>query len=239
MNPEKAIVLLSGGLDSSTLLYHLVNERKEVTALSVHYGQRHANELSYARAIVRDAGVQLVEVALSAALAPIFEGAESSQVGRREAVPEGHYAAGNMKLTVVPGRNLLLLAVAAALAVSRGAKAVAYAAHAGDHPVYPDCRPDFIRATAEALWSGYGLHLDAPFSGMTKAEIVSLGHVLGVPYAYTWSCYNAGLLQCGRCSTCVERREAFHIAGVPDPTTYLDQTDFWRTVVSTPPQSSW
>jgi 7-cyano-7-deazaguanine synthase len=232
MESKKAVVLLSGGLDSSTLLYQLLAEGKTVIALSVHYGQRHAIELSAARRIAGRANVELVEVALAAALLPVFDGAQSSQVGRFVDVPEGHYADENMKLTVVPGRNLLLIATAAALAVSRKAGAVAYAAHAGDHPVYPDCRPDFIEATRDAIDFGYGLELDAPFARLTKAGIVAIGSGLDVPFHLTRSCYTSSDIQCGRCSTCVERREAFDLAGVDDPTVYSDTTDFWKKVIA-------
>jgi 7-cyano-7-deazaguanine synthase len=230
MLDTKSVVLLSGGLDSSTLLFLEKSRRTQVIALSVHYGQRHAVELVSARRIANAADVELVEVALAAALVPVFDGAASSQVGAKMAVPEGHYSAENMAVTVVPGRNLLLLATAAALAVSRGAAIVAYAAHAGDHAQYPDCRLPFINATADALREGYDVILSAPFAAVDKTEIVSTGARLGVPFALTRSCYQEDDEQCGKCGTCVERREAFFLARVPDPTFYTDKSEYWRTV---------
>jgi 7-cyano-7-deazaguanine synthase len=129
-----------------------------------------------------------------------------------------------MRVTVVPNRNMILLAVAIGHAIASGADAVAYGAHAGDHAVYPDCRPAFAEAMAEAAGLCHydpGVTLLRPFIDRTKADIVRLGAALGVPFALTWSCYEGGVRHCGRCGTCVERREAFTLAGVPDPTEYL------------------
>jgi 7-cyano-7-deazaguanine synthase len=125
-----------------------------------------------------------------------------------------------MAATVVPNRKLILLAVAAGYAASRGAGAVAYAAHAGDHAIYPDCRPEFVAAAENAILAGCGVELLAPFLTMTKAEIVKTGAVCGFPFEFTWSCYKGLEIHCGKCGTCVERREAFELAGVPDPTIY-------------------
>ena len=137
-------------------------------------------------------------------------------------VAEGHYTEETMKSTVVPNRNMILLAVAAGHVISRGGGRVAYAAHGGDHAIYPDCRPEFADAMAHALsladWSTVELH--RPFVGWSKADIVRRGAELEVPFAQTWSCYQGGEQHCGRCGTCIERREAFDLAGVPDPTPY-------------------
>lgn len=127
-----------------------------------------------------------------------------------------------MKLTVVPNRNMILLALAGAWAVSTKSEAIAYAAHAGDHAIYPDCRPEFAEAMQGALllcdW--HPVRIARPFLAMSKADLVKLGAELGVPFALTWSCYKGGDKHCGKCGTCVERREAFELAGVPDPTKY-------------------
>lgn len=137
-------------------------------------------------------------------------------------LPEGHYAAESMKATVVPNRNMVLLAIAASWALSLGAERVAYAAHGGDHAIYPDCRPEFAVAMDVVFgvcdWKALSLY--APFLDATKADLVKLGAQLAVPFELTWSCYAGGEKHCGRCGTCVERREAFKLAGVTDPTTY-------------------
>jgi len=220
----KIVVLLSGGLDSSTLLYVLKDEGLDPLALAVRYGQKHVRELGAARKIADHAGVELVTADLVHALSPIFNGARSSQVGQKVDVPTGHYADESMKLTIVPNRNMLLLAVAGALAVSRGIKAVAYAAHAGDHPIYPDCRPEFIDAASQALQLGSGIMLLDPFANMSKTAIAQKAHELAVPVEHTYSCYEGRADHCGKCGTCFERKEAFRDAGVPDPTPY--ETDF-------------
>ncbi len=137
-------------------------------------------------------------------------------------VPLGHYEAENMKATIVPNRNMVFLAVATAWAISQKAQYIAYAAHSGDHAIYPDCRPEFADAMAQAikLADWHPVELLRPFVSKTKAEIVKLGQELGVPYQWTWSCYQGGSVHCGACGTCIERREAFALAGVPDPTEY-------------------
>jgi len=139
-------------------------------------------------------------------------------------VPAGHYTNETMKLTVVPNRNMIMLSVAIGWAVSGKADAVAYAAHAGDHTIYPDCRPAFIEAIrqAAALCDWHRVELLTPFVGKTKRDIVRLGAELDVPFGQTWSCYVGGEVHCGRCGTCVERREAFKSAGVDDPTVYAN-----------------
>jgi 7-cyano-7-deazaguanine synthase len=139
-----------------------------------------------------------------------------------------HYAAENMSVTVVPNRNAIMLSIAYGVAVARGASLVACAVHAGDHYVYPDCRPEFIEAFDQMqsrAVEGFGdpdLRLDAPFMRKTKTEIVEIGYTLGVPYEDTWSCYEGGELHCGLCGTCTERKEAFRLAGIHDPTKYRE-----------------
>lgn len=218
----KIVSLLSGGLDSTVLASEFVVDGDEVLGLSVHYGQRHADqELAAAEAVA--AALRIPHVVVDAtALAVLLTG--SALTSPEIAVPHGHYADASMKATVVPNRNMLLLAMAGALAISASADAIAYAAHAGDHPIYPDCRPEFMdamrRTFALAAWKP--IRLEAPFAHRTKAEIVTLGVQLDAPLALTYSCYAGAPTHCGRCGTCVERREAFEVAGVEDPTHYAD-----------------
>lgn len=215
----KVVCLVSGGLDSCVLAASLAADGDAVRSLSVHYGQRHARELRSAEAVAARLGIphQLLDLTPLGALL-----GGSSQTDSRVPVPEGHYADESMRTTVVPNRNMILLAVAVATAIGSRFDAVAYAAHAGDHPVYPDCRPEFVAAlrSAVALCDWEPPLLLAPFSGLTKAEVVGRGARLGAPLDLTWSCYVGGELHCGRCGTCVERREAFQLAGVKDPTKY-------------------
>ena len=213
------VVVLSGGMDSATLLYDLHAQDARVRALSVNYGQRHVRELAAAAQPTTRLGVEH-RIADLSALRPLLAG--SSQTDDRVAVPEGHYAEASMRVTIVPNRNMILLAVAAAWAISMRSDAVAYAAHAGDHAVYPDCREEFVAALGEALrladW--HQVAILRPYVALTKADIVRRGTDLRVPYELTWSCYQGGRYHCGRCGTCVERREAFTLAGVPDPVPY-------------------
>ena len=219
---SKSVVLLSGGVDSTTLLYSLLEEKppEDVIALSVLYGQKHVRELDAASRIAKDASVDHVVADLGEALLPVFAEARSSQVGRRLNVPQGHYADESMKATVVPNRNALLISVAGALAVSIEADEVAYAAHAGDHPIYPDCRPEFVTAMEMTLHVACGIDLYAPFIEITKTDVVKIGFDIGVPYALTYSCYEGRPAHCGLCGTCQERIEAFRDSLVPDPTEY-------------------
>ena len=215
----KSIVVHSGGMDSTVLLYRLVDEGDEVKALSIDYGQRHRKEIDCARALAEGLGVEH-RVADLRSLTELLGG--SALTSPEIEVPEGHYAEENMKATVVPNRNMILLSVAAGWAISSKFGRVAYAAHAGDHAIYPDCRTEFADALDSAIrladWREVSLH--RPFVDLTKADLVKLGADLRVPFEKTWSCYQGQELHCGRCGTCVERREAFYLADVPDPTTY-------------------
>ncbi len=219
LRASKAVVLLSGGLDSSALLYATAKAGHEVFALSVHYGQRHERELHAAAAIAERAGVSHRVVDLSL-LKPILAG--SSQTSDDVDVPEGHYADETMKLTVVPNRNMILISIAVAYAVSLKAPYVAYAAHAGDHAIYPDCRPEFITRIARAIevCDYEPPILVAPYKHISKSQIVTEGTANGVPFELTWSCYKGDVVHCGKCGTCVERREAFSLARIADPTVY-------------------
>ena len=214
------IIILSGGMDSATLLYDSVRCRGvHARALSVNYGQRHVKELVYAVALTKRLGVEHRVVDLSA-LRSLMGG--SSQTDAAVEVPEGHYAEESMKLTVVPNRNMILLAVAGAWAIATRSDAVAYAAHAGDHAIYPDCREEFVEALSRAfgLADWHRVTIVRPYITMMKADIVRRGLEVGVPYELTWSCYKGGARHCGRCGTCVERREAFALAGAVDPAPY-------------------
>ncbi|MFM7208463.1 MAG: 7-cyano-7-deazaguanine synthase QueC, partial [Verrucomicrobiota bacterium] len=204
--------------DSTVLLAHLLAEGREVHCLSVDYGQRHRRELDAARAICVHYGVDH-RLADLRALAPLF-GSNALTGGVK--VPEGHYEEESMKATVVPNRNMLLISVATAWAVSLKAESVAYGAHGGDHAIYPDCRPEFAEALDRAvrLADWHEVRLERPFVKMDKAAIVRRGAELDVPFGLTWSCYVGGERHCGKCGTCVERKEAFRLAGVTDPTDY-------------------
>lgn len=217
---RSAVVVLSGGLDSSVLAFWARSKGyAPLTALTVLYGQRHIRELESARAIASVLGVPHEVVDLSGA-AELFKGSALTTDGGD--IPHGHYAAESMKATVVPNRNMVLLSLGIALAVREKAKEVFYGAHAGDHTIYPDCRPEFYAAMKQAasLADWHTVHLHAPFINMTKAQVAALGATLNVPLGLTWSCYEGGTTHCGRCGTCTERREAFTLAQVEDPTEY-------------------
>ncbi len=216
----RTVAIFSGGLDSTVLLHHLQAAGDEVLAMSVDYGQRHRVELAYARGTVDRLGIPW-ELANLSPIAHLLAG--SSQTSDDVAVPHGHYAEDSMKQTVVPNRNMIMLAVAGGWAIGQKADRLAYGAHTGDHTIYPDCRPEFVEAMQGALgladW--HRVELVSPFLTFTKAEIVARGAELGVDFTQTWSCYEGGDMHCGACGTCYERREAFETAGVPDPTEYL------------------
>lgn len=219
---KSAVVLLSGGLDSAVLLADLLSAGLSVKALSIHYGQRHQKELQAATNLAKFYEVEH-EILEIPQLRKLLSG--SALTSDDVSVPHGHYAEESMKQTVVPNRNMIFLALAGAMAVSQKLDGVAYAAHAGDHSIYPDCRPEFIASMAQSLglcdWRS--IELLTPFSGKNKSEIVKRGMELIVPFDKTWSCYEGGRFHCGKCGTCVERKEAFGIAEVQDPTNYLNE----------------
>lgn len=215
----RIVVLLSGGMDSSVLAYDLRAAGHTVAALSVRYGQRHVRELESARAIAAKLGIEHRAVDVSS-LSGLFGSCALTDPG--VAVPHGHYAAETMKSTVVPNRNMIFLSLAAAWAIGLGFDGVAFAAHAGDHYIYPDCRGPFIEAFQRAVHLGNdrAIEVVAPYTTWDKARICVRGSELGVPFAETWSCYEGGQEHCGACGTCIERREAFSLAHVTDPTAY-------------------
>ncbi len=215
------VALLSGGLDSTVLVAHLLDCGHTVDVVSIDYGQRHARELRSAAAVARHYGLRHDVVDL-ASVGRLLAG--NALTDRDVEVPHGHYEDETMRATVVPNRNAIMLAVAAGIAGARGATGVAIAAHAGDHPVYPDCRPEFIAALNTAFRCGTegagDVGVVAPFVGIDKTAIARRGRDLGAPLHLTWSCYEGGDCHCGRCGTCRERAEAFLEAGMPDPTEY-------------------
>lgn len=208
-------------MDSAAMLFQLKDFQHEVRALSFDYGQRHLVELSHAAHLADQARIPW-EVANLSAIQPLLGG--SSQTDPSVAVPEGHYEDESMKVTVVPNRNMLMASVAAARAISLGYDGIAMAMHAGDHAIYPDCRPAFAQRLSNVLAVAHytPVSLVTPFIRLSKADIVRIGHGLRVPWHLTWSCYKGEAKHCGKCGTCVERREAFELAGIDDPTEYAD-----------------
>lgn len=217
----KTVLIYSGGLDSTVLLYHLRDAGYDVHALAVNYGQRHKRELDSARTICEQIDVPF-QIADLSAIQPLLAG--SSLTSPEIEVAEGHYTEENMKTTVVPNRNMILLALATGHAISVKADQVAYAAHSGDHAIYPDCRTEFADAMAHAiqLADWHKVILSRPFVDWTKADIAKRAAELKVPVELTWSCYKGGDRHCGKCGTCIERREAFDLAGITDPTIYAE-----------------
>ena len=216
----KAVVILSGGLDSTVLLYDLVAQGADIKALSFDYGQKHDKEVSFARDTCSRMGIPFTSVSLGE-VGKLLQGS-SSLLMESVPIPEGHYESDSMRSTVVPNRNMIMLSVAIGHCVAIGYDTVAYAAHGGDHAIYPDCRPEFVAAMGQAagLCDWKRVAICAPYLSMRKADIVTRGIVLGVPFGDTWSCYKGGDMHCGKCGTCDERREAFATAGVLDPTRY-------------------
>lgn len=216
----KVCVLLSGGMDSVTALHHAAREHDVVSALSFDYGSKHnPAEIPCARWQADQLGVPHTIIEL-----PFINRHFTSDLLQSGGeIPDGHYAEANMKRTVVPFRNGILLAIAAGFAESKESDALVIAAHSGDHAIYPDCREPFMQAMAAAIQSGTyaGLQLLRPFIHTDKSGIARRGTELGVDFSRTWSCYKGGATHCGTCGTCVERREAFLLAALPDPTPYL------------------
>lgn len=226
----KTLVLHSGGLDSTCLLLRMLKYHPgNVGTVSVNYGQRHIRELEAASEIRVHLDINKhFELDLSS-VGHLLKG--SSQTDPNVEVPEGHYEAESMKLTVVPNRNMLMLAAAASVGIANGYDAIAFAAHAGDHAIYPDCRPSFLIAMQSALDEATGwvdlkdrVILLAPFISMTKHELLkdtAVVQEISFPWEMTWSCYKGvGDTHCGKCGTCVERKEAFRYAQVEDKTIY-------------------
>ncbi len=227
----KTIVICSGGLDSVTLAYKIARENQLAGLVSFNYGQRHRKELEFAATCAKNLNVPHHVLDISNIGAMLSGSALTDNIS----VPDGHYAEESMKVTVVPNRNAIMLSIAYGIAAAQKCDAVAAAFHGGDHFIYPDCRPGFVKAFEamqnRALEGLSDIKLMTPFVNKTKANIVTEGAFLSVPFALTWSCYKGGVVHCGRCGTCVERREAFDLAGVTDPTIYED-ADFWKSAIA-------
>lgn len=214
---KDSVIIVSGGLDSITLLH----DKAETIALAISfdYGQNHSKkELPYAEYHCQKLGIPHITIPLTF----MHQYFKSSLLEGAEAIPEGHYEEENMKSTVVPFRNGIMLAIATGIAESHELKRVYIANHGGDHTIYPDCRPEFIDAMDKATSAGtfVDVRVEAPYTNISKADIVRRGTALGIDYAKTWSCYKGSEIHCGKCGTCVERKEAFADAGVKDPTEY-------------------
>ncbi len=230
----KTLVICSGGLDSVILAHKVAasyTEEQTLTGLiSFDYGQRHKKELVFAALCAEHLNVPHTVIDISDVGASLSGSALTDDI----AVPDGHYAEDTMKITVVPNRNAIMLSIAYGIASAQEADAVAAAFHGGDHFIYPDCRPGFVKSFEEMqshALEGLGeIKLYTPYLNLTKADIAAEGAALNVPFDQTWSCYKGGDTHCGRCGTCVERREAFDLAGVEDPTEY-DDPDYWRGVI--------
>lgn len=211
---RKVLVVYSGGLDSFTLLNKALKEFDEVSAITFNYGQKHKKEIDYAIANCKKLSIAHEVVALP--LTGLLSG--SALVGDSE-IPEGNYDKDKMKLTVVPNRNMIMISVAASMAIRDQASHLWYAAHAGDHEIYPDCRPEFILKLKEVLeiCDYHKITFEAPFQDLSKAEIVAEGLSMNLDYRDAWTCYEGGLKPCLKCSACLERKGAFKVNNAIDP----------------------
>lgn len=215
---KDTVCIYSGGMDSFTLVNMVHGEGRLAAALSFNYGQRHAKELFYAQQVCKDLGVRHLVIPLHS-IQPCLAG---SALTDQEHLPEGHYADDNMKQTVVPNRNMIMLSIAIAFAVSNKLARVCFGAHSGDHTIYPDCRPEFVMRMDElgrtANWDAVAV--EAPYINLDKYGILKIGYDLGLDYAQSWTCYRGLALACGRCGSCQERLEAFARLGRTDPLHY-------------------
>jgi 7-cyano-7-deazaguanine synthase len=216
--PNKVVVIYSGGMDSFTVLHKAVQAGHDVYALSFNYGQRHVKELQCAAQVCQELGIKHKIVDISA----INQLLAGSSLTDDIDIPEGHYAADNMKSTVVPNRNMILLSLAVGYAVSLGASQVYYGAHSGDHFIYPDCRPEFVQKMHDVCQIANYEPVDivSPYLRQTKIEILADGLAMGLDYSKTWTCYNGREKACGKCGSCQERLEAFTLNNATDPLPY-------------------
>ena len=217
----KVVVLVSGGMDSVAALYEAHQRYAVVGTVSFDYGSKHNHkEIPFAAWHSKKLSIPHRTIRL----AFVDELFKSDLLQSGGTIPDGHYQELTMKQTVVPFRNGIMLSIAGGYAESIEANGLVIAAHSGDHAIYPDCREDFMKSMADAIRLGTyaAVEIIRPFIHNTKAEIAQRGHELGVDFAQTWSCYKGGDIHCGTCGTCVERREAFMLAELPDPTVYLN-----------------
>lgn len=214
----KAVVIYSGGMDSYTILNKAIRSGKDIYALTFDYGQKHCKEIDYAKAACADLDVPHRIIDITA----INQLLKSSSLTSDIDIPEGHYEDDNMKSTVVPNRNMILLSLAIGYAVDIGANEVFYGAHAGDHAIYPDCRPEFVEAmNSVAQIANYeAVSIVTPYLNANKEAILREGLAMGLDYGNTWTCYNGRQHACGKCGSCVERLEAFAANHTHDPLTY-------------------
>lgn len=214
---KDSVIIVSGGMDSITLLY----DKKDEIALGISfdYGSNHnAKEIPFAEMHCKRLGIKHITINLDF----MHQYFKSSLLQGAEAIPEGHYADENMKSTVVPFRNGIMLSIAIGIAESNHLKKVLIANHGGDHTIYPDCRPQFIQAIDAAANAGtfVNVRVEAPYTNITKGDIARIGKRLGLDYTETWSCYKGGEKHCGKCGTCIERKEALQEVGIHDATEY-------------------
>ena len=217
---KDSVIIVSGGMDSITLLH----ERHEEVALGISfdYGSNHnSREIPFARMHCQRLGIKHIVIPLDF-MSVYFR---SSLLDGADAIPEGHYEDANMKSTVVPFRNGIMLSIACGIAESNGLSRVFIANHGGDHAIYPDCRSEFIKAMDAAMSAGTYAHIniEAPYTEITKTDIALIGKAIGLDYTETWSCYKGGNVHCGKCGTCVERQEALRNAGIEDKTEYSNE----------------
>jgi 7-cyano-7-deazaguanine synthase len=235
---NRAVLIVSGGMDSCVLAHYYAAAGFHLHLLSFNYGQKHIKELTYAERYIADlrqryTNLEITHEVVELPIARLSVNSESALINAERKMPHGHYTDDSMKATVVPYRNPNMLLQAATLAWNEHARVVAYAAHHGDHAQYPDCRESFVNAFNAMLsmaMDGRTINVEAPFMYFSKAQIARLGVSLNVPFDLTWSCYeggNDGLddKHCGICGTCVERYEAFKVAGIPDPTVYANDPE--------------
>ena len=215
---DKVVVIYSGGMDSFTVLNKALRQGHEVYALSFNYGQRHVKELEVAKSVCDDLGVNHKIVDISA----INELIGGSSLTDDIDVPEGHYEEESMKSTIVPNRNMILLSLAVGYAVSLKASKVFYGAHSGDHAIYPDCRPEFVRKMDDVCRiANYDeVEIVCPYLDKSKIDILTDGLQMGLDYSHTWTCYNGREQACGKCGACQERLEAFALNNASDPLPY-------------------
>lgn len=216
---KDSVIIVSGGMDSITLLHEYAD--RIALAVTFDYGSKHnANEIPFAKLHCERLGIKHLVIPLGF-MADYFK---SSLLMGGEDIPEGSYDDENMKSTVVPFRNGIMLAIACGLAESNGLTKVMLANHFGDHAIYPDCREDFVKAMSQAMQFGTYEHIEivAPYTNITKTDIARHGKNMGIDYTETWSCYKGGEKHCGKCGTCTERKEALRDAGIEDKTEYLD-----------------
>ena len=234
---QRAVVIVSGGMDSCVLAYYYAAAGFDLHLLSFDYGQKHVKELAYAeKYIARMRGrfalseypLDIQHDVIELPISRLLSDSDSALLNQGVQMPHGHYTDDSMKATVVPYRNPNMLLQAATLAWGEDASIVAYAAHQGDYAQYPDCRQVFVAAFNHMLnvaMEGKSITIESPFMRLTKAQIARLGASLDVPFELTWSCYEGGNEGCGSCGTCVERYESFKHAGIPDPTTYASDPE--------------